>query len=832
MFYSQHVLTRKGPLAKIWLAAHMQSKLTKAMVFATDLRQAIETILQPPAPMALRLTSNLLLGVARILHRKTKYLLQESADALTKLKLTFRPATSVDLPASSAPNFAAVTLADGSVDGLAAPMVDLSLIPRIKSGVGGSNSAFLAADRDITIDEFAGGLAGGMLDAFGMTADLELERENAWDVDGNNEPLLFTPSQRGATSRKASVKEAPAVDDNLGLDTVTPASVEIMREATDDDHNEDHAPVLSVGKNEGAEDKIRPSDELAVADDAQIASANTPGEKDGQLGVDVEMSKGGIDEGVTPPQLGTPLPTEKSSTAEARLSIGEPLSLGTPSASVAPNLDSGSAADDNDPMVEADSATAAAAIGAGNKASPVDNVLQVGSTPEVAKAAPEVDDATLDVGDATPDVADATRVSTASVGFQLMEDEEEAEAAEEEKAKAEMRKMAEGVEEPIDSQLPAKKGRKRKHALIEDPATEMSVEVFRARLTDTSDLVYGPNERRKGGERVRRAPLRLRDVLARPAVVMAPELSELFAASFTLEETGEVGSPMSDADLAKGKVGDENETAEKEKDRDLKKQEEDEEDGEDEGQLVPGISSLQEPGDVEPADQSAEKESAAEMAVTPLLSKSPVPDPLGLSFDALREDVENIATSQGAVVSPERPVLPGGDEEKTGEKLIDDENIGESQMAASHETARRLSFFTEDPAAAPQLDVGDGLDDEDLFDTEKISLRDVANTRSQVADENDGSSEQDVTETTVSARTRKMQEYIRDHVNFEGELDFSRGLEMEPNVSRRTAARTFYELLNLSSKKALMLQQDGAFGRITAQPVQPVFDSLATSKDR
>lgn len=37
MFYSQYILTKRGPLAKIWLAAHMQNKLTKAMVFSIDL---------------------------------------------------------------------------------------------------------------------------------------------------------------------------------------------------------------------------------------------------------------------------------------------------------------------------------------------------------------------------------------------------------------------------------------------------------------------------------------------------------------------------------------------------------------------------------------------------------------------------------------------------------------------------------------------------------------------------------------------------------------------------------------------------------------------------
>ncbi len=113
MFYAQAVLTKKGPLARIWLAAHMQNKLTKAMVFATDVRKAVDKIIRPEAPMALRLTSNLLLGVVRIFSRKAKYLLQESSEAMTKMKLIFRigASTALDLPADeNNANYNAITL--------------------------------------------------------------------------------------------------------------------------------------------------------------------------------------------------------------------------------------------------------------------------------------------------------------------------------------------------------------------------------------------------------------------------------------------------------------------------------------------------------------------------------------------------------------------------------------------------------------------------------------------------------------------------------------------------------------------------------------------------
>ena len=39
MFYAHFVLAKKGPLARIWLAAHWDKKLTKAHVFETNIEK-------------------------------------------------------------------------------------------------------------------------------------------------------------------------------------------------------------------------------------------------------------------------------------------------------------------------------------------------------------------------------------------------------------------------------------------------------------------------------------------------------------------------------------------------------------------------------------------------------------------------------------------------------------------------------------------------------------------------------------------------------------------------------------------------------------------------
>ncbi|XP_049673466.1 double-strand-break repair protein rad21-like protein 1 [Accipiter gentilis] len=97
MFYMHLLINKRGPLAKIWLAAHWQKKLTKAHIFECNLESTVEKIISPKFTIALRTSGHLLLGVVRIYHRKAKYLLADCSEALTKMKTAFRPGL-VDLP--------------------------------------------------------------------------------------------------------------------------------------------------------------------------------------------------------------------------------------------------------------------------------------------------------------------------------------------------------------------------------------------------------------------------------------------------------------------------------------------------------------------------------------------------------------------------------------------------------------------------------------------------------------------------------------------------------------------------------------------------------------
>lgn len=97
MFYSVFVLGKKGPLARVWLAAHWDKKITKSQILETNIVESVDSILQPRIKLSLRTSSHLLLGIVRIYARKTVYLLQDCQDAAFKIKSAFRPGA-VDLP--------------------------------------------------------------------------------------------------------------------------------------------------------------------------------------------------------------------------------------------------------------------------------------------------------------------------------------------------------------------------------------------------------------------------------------------------------------------------------------------------------------------------------------------------------------------------------------------------------------------------------------------------------------------------------------------------------------------------------------------------------------
>ena len=96
------MLAKKGPLGKIWLAAHMEKKVPKLQIMQTNIPESVENIENPAVPMALRVSGHLLLGVVRIFSRKVTYLLSDCSEALVKIKDAFRAPGGVELAPGAA----------------------------------------------------------------------------------------------------------------------------------------------------------------------------------------------------------------------------------------------------------------------------------------------------------------------------------------------------------------------------------------------------------------------------------------------------------------------------------------------------------------------------------------------------------------------------------------------------------------------------------------------------------------------------------------------------------------------------------------------------------
>lgn len=92
MFYSTELLSRKDSgFGLLWLAATLGSKstlkkLTKKSVLTADISLLCKQIGQPAEPLALRLSSNLLVGVARVYKLKHEIFVTDVTTVYSTLK--------------------------------------------------------------------------------------------------------------------------------------------------------------------------------------------------------------------------------------------------------------------------------------------------------------------------------------------------------------------------------------------------------------------------------------------------------------------------------------------------------------------------------------------------------------------------------------------------------------------------------------------------------------------------------------------------------------------------------------------------------------------------
>ncbi|KAK4603355.1 hypothetical protein RGQ29_012054 [Quercus rubra] len=86
MFYSQCLLSSKGPLGAIWVAAYFFKKLKKTQIAETNISSSVDKILQDELDVVTyRVLAYLLLGVVRIYSKKVEYLFDDCHKVLIKI---------------------------------------------------------------------------------------------------------------------------------------------------------------------------------------------------------------------------------------------------------------------------------------------------------------------------------------------------------------------------------------------------------------------------------------------------------------------------------------------------------------------------------------------------------------------------------------------------------------------------------------------------------------------------------------------------------------------------------------------------------------------------
>ncbi|KAI4348288.1 hypothetical protein L6164_009024 [Bauhinia variegata] len=86
MFSSQTLVSSKGPLGAIWVAAYCLKRLKKSQVKETDISTSVDKILQEINAVTYRILAYLLLGVVRIYSKKVEYLFDDCNEVLSAIK--------------------------------------------------------------------------------------------------------------------------------------------------------------------------------------------------------------------------------------------------------------------------------------------------------------------------------------------------------------------------------------------------------------------------------------------------------------------------------------------------------------------------------------------------------------------------------------------------------------------------------------------------------------------------------------------------------------------------------------------------------------------------
>ncbi|KAK4136725.1 hypothetical protein BT67DRAFT_188943 [Trichocladium antarcticum] len=206
MFWSGTLLSATGPLAKAWLSANQERKVSKVQILQHNLQDSVDAIIAPnDAPLALRLSGQLLLGVVRIYSRKARYLLDDCNEALMKIKMAFRSTGNHDIPTNlHVQNKESLMLPDRitpydnldllpppSSDFIASQLDEMTATPATSRKAGRPNNRDINLQEDFNNSQFLQDITGDDEElALANIDDLDLELDFGMDIDERPTKLM------------------------------------------------------------------------------------------------------------------------------------------------------------------------------------------------------------------------------------------------------------------------------------------------------------------------------------------------------------------------------------------------------------------------------------------------------------------------------------------------------------------------------------------------------------------------------------------------------------------------------------------------------------------
>ncbi|KFY07064.1 hypothetical protein V492_07483 [Pseudogymnoascus sp. VKM F-4246] len=271
MFYSHEILTsRKYGVATVWLVGTLGPKSTalkvkRKQILNVDVKKACETIIQPEAPMALRLQSSLLYGVSRVYSQQCGYVLQDAQSAQNNLRALLKVVknNAIDLDAGAARPEQLMLMDDPTFEaGLALPSLPPLDFTILEEGFKDSQYSMLSSLKSSNASGFSNSSQASILGLQIPPSDSDITGQ--FQLPGRFQ--LGSSAQKTPSGINPFDGDEPGLLDDLDFEfDADGALIEVDAEELERRRRGVHAPGIGrLGSDSAASERVRRDHEEAL----------------------------------------------------------------------------------------------------------------------------------------------------------------------------------------------------------------------------------------------------------------------------------------------------------------------------------------------------------------------------------------------------------------------------------------------------------------------------------------------------------------------------------------------------------------------------------------